>query len=60
MLTARRSVFRRGSGVMLVTEVFLPDLLSRPSPGTEAVPHPRYLRTTDPGASTHTTATRTG
>ncbi|WP_354674372.1 chorismate--pyruvate lyase family protein [Cupriavidus alkaliphilus] len=56
MLTARRSVFRRGGGVMLVTEVFLPDLLSRPSPGTEAVPHPKYMRTTDRSpVSTHTT-----
>ncbi|WP_042887219.1 chorismate--pyruvate lyase family protein [Cupriavidus necator] len=36
MLPARRSVFRRGDGVMLVTEVFLPELLSRPSPGTRA------------------------
>ena len=33
MLPARRSVFRRGAGVMLVTEVFLPDLLARPSRG---------------------------
>lgn len=32
MLTARRSVFRRGGGAMLVTEVFLPDLLERPAP----------------------------
>ncbi|NOV27384.1 chorismate lyase [Cupriavidus necator] len=60
MLTARRSVFRRGDGVMLVTEVFLPDLLSRPAPGTEAVPHPRYLRTTGRGASTPANATREG
>jgi len=58
MLPARRSVFRRGGGVMLVTEVFLPDLLSRPSPGTEAIPHPRYLRTTDRSPSTHTTETK--
>jgi chorismate--pyruvate lyase len=58
MLPARRSVFRRGDGVMLVTEVFLPDLLSRPSPGTEAIPHPRYLRTTDRSPSTHTTETK--
>lgn len=35
VLPARRSVFRRGDGVMLVTEVFLPDLLARraPEPG---------------------------
>ncbi len=33
MLPARRSVFRRGAGIMLVTEVFLPDLLARPSRG---------------------------
>ena len=33
MLPARRSVFRRGGGVMLVTEVFLPDLLRRAAPG---------------------------
>jgi len=33
MLPARRSVFRRGAGVMLVTEVFLPDLLRRAAPG---------------------------
>lgn len=32
MLPARRSVFRRGGGAMLVTEVFLPDLLERPAP----------------------------
>lgn len=32
MLPARRSVFRRGGGAMLVTEVFLPDLLQRPAP----------------------------
>lgn len=31
-LPARRSVFRRGQGIMLVTEVFLPDLLSRRAP----------------------------
>ncbi|MGO4328858.1 chorismate lyase [Cupriavidus sp. 2TAF22] len=31
-LPARRSVFRRGGGVMLVTEVFLPDLLARRAP----------------------------
>lgn len=34
MLPARRSVFRRGAGVMLVTEVFLPDLATRPAPRT--------------------------
>ncbi len=33
VLPARRSVFRRGDGVMLVTEVFLPDLQARPAPG---------------------------
>jgi len=43
MLPARRSVFRRGTGVMLVTEVFLPDLLSRPSRG------PRRIHQTDQG-----------
>jgi len=32
MLPARRSVFRRGGGAMLVTEVFLPDLTERPAP----------------------------
>jgi len=32
MLPARRSVFRRGGGAMLVTEVFLPDLLTRAAP----------------------------
>lgn len=32
MLPARRSVFRRGGGAMLVTEVFLPDLLERVAP----------------------------
>ncbi|QOT75952.1 chorismate--pyruvate lyase family protein [Cupriavidus basilensis] len=32
VLPARRSAFRRGDGVMLVTEVFLPDLLARPAP----------------------------
>ncbi|CAG2141635.1 chorismate--pyruvate lyase family protein [Cupriavidus plantarum] len=32
MLPARRSVFHRGGGAMLVTEVFLPDLQSRPAP----------------------------
>lgn len=32
MLPARRSVFHRGGGAMLVTEVFLPDLLTRPAP----------------------------
>lgn len=32
MLPARRSVFRRGGGAMLVTEVFLPDLLERAAP----------------------------
>lgn len=32
MLPARRSVFRRGQGLMLVTEVFLPDLATRRAP----------------------------
>lgn len=32
MLAARRSVFHRGGGAMLVTEVFLPDLLTRHAP----------------------------
>jgi chorismate--pyruvate lyase len=40
MLPARRSVFRRGDGVMLVTEVFLPDLATRPSPTTAGNPAP--------------------
>lgn len=31
-LPARRSVFRRGGGVMMVTEVFLPDLITRRAP----------------------------
>lgn len=31
-LPARRSVFRRGDGVMMVTEVFLPDLATRRAP----------------------------
>lgn len=56
MLPARRSVFRRGDGVMLVTEVFLPDLLSRPAPGTRAMALPMFRRTTDRGPITsHTT-----
>jgi chorismate--pyruvate lyase len=39
MLPARRSVFRREAGVMLVTEVFLPDLLARAAPqGVPAMP----------------------
>jgi chorismate--pyruvate lyase len=33
MLPARRSLFRRGHGAMLVTEIFLPDLLGRAAPG---------------------------
>ena len=49
MLPARRSVFRRGDGVMLVTEVFLPDLLARPAPGTKAIALPMFRRTTDRG-----------
>ncbi|MGY8525860.1 chorismate--pyruvate lyase family protein [Paracidovorax citrulli] len=36
MLPARRSVFRRGQGAMLVTEVFLPDLVRRKAPPAEA------------------------
>ncbi|MBY4897394.1 chorismate lyase [Cupriavidus sp. AU9028] len=36
MLPARRSVFRRGKGAMLVTEVFLPDLIERKAPPAEA------------------------
>lgn len=32
MLPARRSAFRRGGGIMLVTEVFLPDLVRRAAP----------------------------
>ncbi len=32
MLPARRSAFRRGGGIMLVTEVFLPDLVQRAAP----------------------------
>lgn len=32
MLPARRSLFRRGGGAMLVTEIFLPDLLGRRAP----------------------------
>ncbi|MGT2506304.1 chorismate--pyruvate lyase family protein [Cupriavidus basilensis] len=38
MLPARRSVFRRGGGVMLVTEVFLPDLRERPAPESPNAP----------------------
>jgi len=37
MLPARRSLFRRGGGAMLVTEIFLPDLLDRAAPGTVAI-----------------------
>jgi chorismate--pyruvate lyase len=50
MLPARRSVFRRGGGMMLVTEVFLPDLLERPSRGprqdVQHRPTPRLNHTT--------------
>jgi chorismate--pyruvate lyase len=37
-LPARRSVFRRGGGVMLVTEVFLPDLRERLAPESPKAP----------------------
>lgn len=38
ILPARRSVFRRGGGVMLVTEVFLPDLRERSAPESPKAP----------------------
>ncbi len=37
-LPARRSIFRRGEGVMLVTEVFLPDLQERSAPESPQAP----------------------
>jgi len=51
MLPARRSVFRRGGGAMLVTEVFLPDLLQRAAPDNTGAGGTRLPRRID----THTT-----
>lgn len=54
MLPARRSVFRRESGVMLVTEVFLPNLLGRAAPdGVPPMPKraPRALTKAAPAWS---------
>ncbi|WP_130391138.1 chorismate--pyruvate lyase family protein [Cupriavidus agavae] len=47
MLPARRSVFRRGGGAMLVTEVFLPDLLVRPAPASTGAGGTRLPRRID-------------
>lgn len=47
MLPARRSVFRRGGGAMLVTEVFLPDLLRRAAPDNTGAGGTRLPRRID-------------
>ncbi len=47
MLPARRSVFRRDGGAMLVTEVFLPDLLRRPAPPSTGAGGTRLPRRID-------------
>ncbi len=54
MLPARRSVFRRGGGAMLVTEVFLPDLLERVAPANTGAGGTRLPRRID----THNTLPR--